>query len=113
MPAADGGEWLHRRRRLKSLKSLSTGVDRVCLGFGTPQQRAIEHMTVAEARCYAAIGHFATGSMLPKIEAAIDFLEAGGREVITDPEHLGLALLGAAGTHITLAGASGASCVAA
>jgi carbamate kinase len=48
-----------------------------------------------------AEGHFKAGSMLPKIEAVIDFLEGGGREaIITDPAHVGLALAGKAGTHV-------------
>ena len=78
-----------------------TAVDRVCLAFGTPQQRPIDRMNVAEARRYTADGHFGVGSMLPKIEASIAFLEAGGHEaIITDPAHLAAALGGRAGTHI-------------
>jgi carbamate kinase len=80
---------------------VSTAVEKVCLAFGTPQQKAIDHMTVAEARRYVAEGHFKPGSMLPKIEAVIAFLEGGGREaIITDPAHVGLALAGKAGTHV-------------
>jgi carbamate kinase len=80
---------------------VSTAVEKVCLGFGTPQQKPIDRMTVAEARRYAAEGHFKPGSMLPKIEAVIAFLEGGGREaIITDPAHVGLALAGKAGTHV-------------
>jgi carbamate kinase len=59
-------------------------------------------MTVSEARGYLAEGtHFAAGSMAPKIEACIWFIDNGGREaVITDPEHLQKAVRGEAGTHI-------------
>ena len=58
-------------------------------------------MTVAQARQYVAEGHFKPGSMLPKIEAIIAFLEGGGREaIITNPAHIGAALAGKAGTHI-------------
>ena len=78
-----------------------TAVERVCLAFGTPQQRPIDRMNVAEARRYTAEGHFKAGSMLPKIEACIEFIEAGGREaIITDPAHVELAFAGEAGTHI-------------
>ena len=80
---------------------VSTGVGKVCLDFGTPRQRDIDRMTVAEARRYLAEGHFKAGSMRPKIEAVVAFLEGGGREaIITDPAHVGLALVGKAGTHV-------------
>lgn len=81
---------------------ISTAVERVSLGFGTPQQKEIDRMTVADARRYVAEGHFQPGSMLPKIQAVIEFLENGGREaIITDPAHVGLAIAGKAGTVIT------------
>jgi len=80
---------------------ISTSVDRAYLRFGTPQQQGIDSMTVREARRYIAQGHFRPGSMLPKIEATVAFLEHGGREaIITDPAHFSLALAGKAGTHI-------------
>ena len=80
---------------------VSTALDKVALHFGTPEQRDLDHMTVAEARAYLAEGHFAPGSMGPKIEAAIDFLEHGGKRVIvTQPHHLEDAMRGDAGTHI-------------
>lgn len=80
---------------------ISTGVERVCLRYGTPRQQAIDTMTLGEAKQYCADGHFQPGSMLPKIQAVIEFLEGGGREaIITDPDHLGLAIAGRAGTHI-------------
>jgi carbamate kinase len=80
---------------------ISTAVEKVCLGFGTAQQTDIDRMTVAEAKKYVVEGHFKPGSMLPKIQAVIGFLEGGGREaIITDPAHLGLALDGKAGTRV-------------
>ncbi|MCP4045712.1 MAG: carbamate kinase [Gammaproteobacteria bacterium] len=79
----------------------STSVDKVALDFGTPQQVDIDHMTAAECRKYLAEGHFAPGSMRPKIEAALAFLEQGGeRVIITQPHHLEQALHGIYGTHI-------------
>ncbi len=79
----------------------STDVDKVALNLGTPEQTDIDRMSVAECRRYLDEGHFATGSMRPKIEAAIAFLEAGGEKVIvTQPHHLGEAMRGGQGTHI-------------
>ncbi len=82
---------------------ISTAVDRVSLHFGTPRQRAVDHLTLAEARAHLADGHhFAPGSMAPKIEAVTTFLAAGGHEaVITSPALLPAALDGRAGTRIT------------
>ena len=78
-----------------------TGVDYVKLNFASPQQADLKTMTVSEAKRHLADGHFLPGSMGPKIEAAIDFLEHGGREVIiTLPELAFEAFLGSAGTHI-------------
>ena len=80
---------------------LSTAVDRVALNFGKPDQREIDRMTVREARLYLEAGHFPPGSMKPKVEAAIDFLEHGGQEVIiTQPHLLEAAFHGSAGTHV-------------
>jgi carbamate kinase len=81
---------------------IATAVDRVALDFGKPEQRWVDRLTVSEARRYLAEGtHFAKGSMAPKIEACIWFIDNGGREaVITDPEHLLSAVHGKAGTHI-------------
>ena len=84
-----------------------TRVPRVALNFGKPNQKDLDRMTLSEAKRRLDEGHFAPGSMRPKIEAAIQFLEApgetlfNGREVIiTDPEHLAEALDGKHGTHI-------------
>ncbi len=80
---------------------ISTAVDQVALHFGTPEQRDLDRMTVTEAKQYLDQGHFAPGSMKPKIESAVDFLEHGGRRVIiTRPSLLEEAIHGLAGTHI-------------
>ena len=81
---------------------ISTGVERVALYYGTPEQIDLDEISVAEARAYLAEGiHFAKGSMAPKIEAAISFLEGGGGLVIiTDPSHIGEAVVGNTGTRI-------------
>jgi carbamate kinase len=80
---------------------ISTGVEKVALNFNKPDQRMIDEMTLTEARQYMAEGHFAPGSMLPKIEAAVDFLKNGGPQaVITDPPNLARALRGETGTRI-------------
>ncbi|RLC23117.1 MAG: carbamate kinase [Deltaproteobacteria bacterium] len=83
------------------LMIISTGVRRVSLHFGTPDETPLKTATVAEMKRYMGEGHFAPGSMAPKVQAAIQFLENGGREVIiTHPEALEEAVLGREGTHI-------------
>jgi len=80
---------------------ISTAVDKVYLNFNKPDQRPIDVMTVSEAKRYMAEGHFAKGSMLPKIQAIIWFLEAGGKEaIITNPENIARALRGETGTRV-------------
>ncbi len=81
---------------------ISTAVEKVALDFGKPEQRWIDRMTLAEARQYLSEGsHFAKGSMAPKIQAIIWFLEAGGKQaLITNPENIGRALKGETGTWI-------------
>jgi carbamate kinase len=82
--------------------AISTDVEYVCLYYKKPEQEAISRTTIQTAKWYLAQGHFAEGSMKPKIETAIDFLESGGLEVIiTDPQHLVDAVEGNAGTRIT------------
>jgi len=79
----------------------STDVDRVSLNFGTREQTEVDRLTAAECRKYLGEGHFAAGSMRPKIEAALAFIEAGGEEVIiTRPPCLAEAMRGTHGTHI-------------
>jgi len=80
---------------------ISTAVEKVCLDFGKPSQRALDSMTAAQARQYITEGHFHPGSMLPKVQACLQFLEAGGHEaLITCPEALPAALAGKTGTRI-------------
>jgi carbamate kinase len=80
---------------------ISTAVEKVALNFGKPNETTIGVMTVAQARKYMAEGHFAPGSMQPKIQAGINFLVTGGRRVIiTKPELLRKAVEGKTGTHI-------------
>ncbi len=80
---------------------ISTAVEQVYLNYNTPEQQAIAQMTVSEAKRYMEEGHFAKGSMLPKIQAIIWFLESGGREaIITNPENITRALKGETGTRI-------------
>ena len=80
---------------------ISTAVEKVALDFGKPTQRWIDRMTLEEARQYMAEGHFKAGSMKPKIQAIINFLEAGGKEaLITNPQNLERALAGESGTRI-------------
>jgi carbamate kinase len=81
---------------------ISTAVEKVAIHFGKPEQKWLDKMTLAEAKAYLAEGtHFAKGSMAPKIQAVIRFLENGGKEaLITNPENLGRALKGETGTRI-------------
>jgi len=81
---------------------VSTAVEKVALNFGEPDQRWVDRLTLSEARARLAEGtHFAPGSMGPKIQAVIGFLERGGAEaVITDPENVERALAGETGTRI-------------
>jgi carbamate kinase len=80
---------------------ISTDVDKVALNFGTDEQVEIDHMNIAECREHLAAGHFAAGSMRPKIESALRFLENGGEEVIiTQPQKLQADLQSIYGTHI-------------
>jgi carbamate kinase len=85
------------------LFAIATAVPQVALDFGTPRQRWVSELTLAEAKRYLAEGsHFAAGSMAPKIAAVIAYLEAGGKEaLITAPTDLQCALAGQTGTRIT------------
>jgi len=78
-----------------------TGVAKVAIDFEKPTQRSVDRLTVSEAQRYLADGQFPAGSMGPKIEAAIQFVNRGGGQVlITDVEHLRDALAGREGTLI-------------
>ena len=77
-----------------------TAVPQVYVGFGTPEQRALGAVTLSEIERLRAEGHFPKGSMGPKIDAVIDFLQQGGkRALVTDPATLNAAIDGQGGTH--------------
>lgn len=83
---------------------ISTAVEKVALNFNKPNQQWLDQLTVDEAKKYLAEGHFAKGSMAPKIQAAIWFLEGSDKNaqaLITNPENLERALNGETGTRIT------------
>jgi len=85
-----------------SILMILTDVDSVRLHYGTPEETPLSRMTLEEAKRYHADGHFAKGSMEPKVRAAIRFVEAGGERAIITSLHKALdALNGAAGTTIT------------
>jgi carbamate kinase len=77
-------------------------VEKVALNWGKPEQEWIDRMTVSQAKEYLAEGgHFAKGSMAPKIQACVWYVERGGGEaLITDPANVELALAGKTGTRI-------------
>ena len=81
---------------------ISTAVEKVAIHFGKPDQKWLDKMTLTEAKAYLEEGkHFAKGSMAPKIQAAIWYLENGGKQaLITNPENIGRALKGETGTWI-------------
>jgi carbamate kinase len=81
---------------------ISTAVEKVALNYGKPDQVWLDRITLSEASKYLAEGkHFAKGSMAPKIQAIIWYLEAGGKHaIITNPENIGRALRGETGTHV-------------
>lgn len=81
---------------------ISTGVDEVAVNYGKPDQKALNKVTVEELRRYYDEGHFPAGSMGPKVLAAINFIDNGGKEVIiTSPENLVHAVKHGGGTHVT------------
>ncbi len=81
---------------------VATAVEKVAINFGKPDQQWLDKMTRAEAQAYLDEGkHFAKGSMAPKVQAAIRYLEnGGGAAIITNPENIGRALKGETGTWI-------------
>ena len=81
---------------------ISTAVEKVALGFGTPEQRWIDQFTLTEVKRYLDEGgHFAEGSMAPKMRAVVKFLEGGGTEaLITNPENIEIAVAGNTGTRV-------------
>jgi len=98
----DLGSSLLARRLGADTFIISTSVDAVYWNFGEQNQKPIARATVSEMKKFMAEGHFKPGSMLPKIEAIIEFLEGGGKKaVITSPENLLRAVKGEAGTTVT------------
>jgi carbamate kinase len=80
---------------------ISTAVEKVALNFNTPEEVWLDSMTVAEAEKYIEEGHFAPGSMKPKIQAIVKFLKEGGaKALVTDPPNIARALKGETGTWI-------------
>src|SRR5690242_14004549 len=80
---------------------IATDVDHAIIGYGTPEAEAVRTVTLEQMRDIAAAGHFASGSMGPKVEAAMRFVESGGRRsVITALEHIEKAITGNYGTVI-------------
>ena len=81
---------------------ISTAVEKVAINFNKPNQQWLSRMTLAEAEKYIAEGHFAPGSMLPKIQAIVKFLKEGGKEaLVTDPPNIRRALRSETGTWIS------------
>ena len=80
---------------------ISTAIEQVAINFNKPDQRWLDKMSVAEAENFIAEGHFAAGSMLPKVKAIVKFLKDGGKQaLITDPPNIRRALDGETGTWI-------------
>ena len=80
---------------------ISTAVPQIALNYGKPDQQWLEKISLAEARRYLEQGHFAKGSMGPKVQAIINYLEAGGTQaLVTNPENIGRALAGETGTWV-------------
>lgn len=79
-----------------------TAVDRVAIHWGKPNQESLNEMTVAQAEQYCTEGHFAPGSMLPKVKAAISFAQTGGEAIIASLENAAAALRGESGTKVHL-----------
>jgi carbamate kinase len=78
---------------------ISTGVEKVAINFNKPDQQTLDRVTLKQARQYMQEGHFGAGSMLPKVEAVVKFLERGGPQaLITDPQNIERALRGETGT---------------
>jgi len=79
---------------------ISTAVEQVALDFGKPDQRFVSRLTASEARKHLEEGvHFAAGSMAPKVQAVLNYLDGGGKEaIVTDPENVRRALAGETGT---------------
>ena len=78
-----------------------TAVERIAIDYGTPRQRHLDQVSVSELRAHQRAGHFAKGSMGPKVEAALRHVEGGGRRtIIAHLEQAAAALAGRTGTHV-------------
>ena len=77
-----------------------TAVDRVAINWGKPDQTSLDEMTIAQAEQYCTEGHFAPGSMLPKVKAAISFTRTGGEAIIASLENAGAAVRGESVTRV-------------
>ncbi len=97
----DHASGLLARELRADLFIITTAVSNVAIHFNTAKQRNLDRLSIKEALEYIEEGHFAAGSMLPKVQAAVDFVRLGGPQaLITDPHNLHLALRGRAGTRI-------------
>ncbi len=82
---------------------ISTAVNKICINFNTPEQEEIDQMNTLQAQAYLDDNQFAPGSMKPKVEAVIRYLENGGKHaIVTSPAQMSEALRGEAGTHIVV-----------
>ncbi|MDP3016229.1 MAG: carbamate kinase, partial [Deltaproteobacteria bacterium] len=98
----DMGSSLLARNLAADTFIISTSVDAVYLNFGQVDQKPLRRVSLSEIKKYLKEGHFKPGSIRPKIEAIIQFLEGGGEKaVITSPENLLKAIRGEAGTTLT------------
>jgi len=80
---------------------ISTAVPQIALNYGKPDQQWLDKLSLADAKHYLQQGHFAKGSMGPKVQAIINYLEAGGKQaLVTNPENIGRALAGETGTWV-------------
>jgi carbamate kinase len=79
-----------------------TAVDRVAINYGKPDQQSLEHISVAQAERYCREGHFAPGSMLPKMQSAIGFAKSGRKAIIASLANAAAAMEGKSGTSVTL-----------
>lgn len=77
-----------------------TAIDSVCINYGKANEIKLEKMTIEEAEKYCNEGQFAPGSMLPKVEACIEFAKTGGEAIISSLENAALSLQGRSGTRI-------------
>jgi len=83
---------------------ITTAIEKVALNFGTAKESFVDHLSLAEAKEYLKQGiHFAKGSMEPKVQAIVEYLEStGGRAIVTNPENVERALAGKTGTHFSV-----------